>query len=69
MLVMFGTMLMERSPVIVRTLGKFIESDVPVAIAILPEKVEQVARAEASPAFSMVAVAEVLQDAKINQLA
>jgi hypothetical protein len=36
---------------------------VPVAMAMLPVKVEQVAMALASPAFWMVAVPEVLQAA------
>lgn len=35
-------------------------SVVPVAMAMLPEKVEQVARAEASPEFWIVAVAWLL---------
>lgn len=38
-------------------------SVVPVAMAMLPEKVEQLARAVASPAFWMVVVAETLQAA------
>jgi hypothetical protein len=38
-------------------------SVVPVAIAMLPVKVEQLARPVASPAFWMVVVAEMLHEA------
>lgn len=40
-------------------------SVVPVAMAMLPEKVEQEAMALASPAFWMVVVAETLQAAGV----
>merc|ERR1712137_422256 len=52
-----------RSPLIFLTPGKEMSSVVPVAMAMLPEKVEQEAMALASPAFWMVVVAETLQAA------
>jgi len=53
-----------RSPVIFLTPLIAMSSVVPVAMAMLPEKVEQLARAEASPEFWMVVVAETLQAAR-----
>lgn len=52
-----------RSPVMTLTLGKLMLSDVPVATAMLPEKVVQVASADASPAFCTVEVADALHAA------
>lgn len=52
-----------RSPVIFLTPLMAMSSVVPVATAMLPEKVEQEARAVASPAFWMVSVAVALQAA------
>lgn len=47
---------------------KEMSSVVPVAMAMLPEKVEQVATADASPAFWTVMVAEVLHSAVVAVL-
>jgi hypothetical protein len=52
-----------RSPTIFLTPLMAMSSVVLVAMAMLPEKVEQLARPVASPAFWMVVVAEMLQEA------
>ena len=55
--------LMVKSPLMVLRLPRSMSSATPVARAMLPEKVVQVAMAVASPPFSMVAVPEALQAA------
>jgi hypothetical protein len=52
-----------RSPTIFLTPLMEISSVVPVAMAMLPVKVEQLASPEASPAFWMVVVPEMLHEA------
>ena len=62
MLVINDTLLATRSPVMVCTLPMLMSSVVPVAMAMLPVKVLQDARAVASPEFWMVVVPAILHD-------
>jgi hypothetical protein len=66
MLVINDTLLATKSPVMVSRLSMLMLSVVPVAIATLPEKVLQDARAVASPEFWMVVVPETLHDAAVE---
>lgn len=58
--VMFGAFSTTILPVTARTSGMLIASVVPVATAMLPEKVSHEARAVASPEFWMVRVPDAL---------
>lgn len=63
MLVINDALVATRSPVMVCTLPMLMLSVVPVAMAMLPAKVVQDARAVASPEFWIVVVPEILHDA------
>ena len=67
MLVINDALVTTRSPVMVCTLPMLMSSVVPVAMAMLPVKVLQDARAVASPEFWMVVVPEILHDATENE--